>query len=119
MAGIEVIPHTPKRCPQENHSQHPLEAAVVLCVDTLQVLQVDGQPQQLLVEGQGEASVNVQAMEHCQPNDTPHKEEVGYVLLRGGREGGRGEGSWLNTCNLVIAIKVLASKPLQHKMWDC
>lgn len=51
-------------------------------VHRLHVVQRDGFSQQLLVEGQREASIDVVAVEHSQAHDAAHKMEVGQVLLQ-------------------------------------
>ena len=73
--------------PQLEDLLHPVEAPVVFCVYTLQVLQSDGPAQQLLVEGQGEASIDIHAVEHGHSDHSPHKVEVGQVLLRKNMDG--------------------------------
>ena len=64
------------------HSQDPDEAFVELRIHSLQVRQLNGLPQELLVEGQREASINVVPMEHCQAHDPSHKVEVRQVVLK-------------------------------------
>jgi len=51
-------------------------------VHRLHVVQRDGFAQQLLVEGQREASVDVVAVEHRHAHDAAHEVKVGQVLLR-------------------------------------
>ena len=63
--------------------QDPDEAVVQVGVHRLHVIQGDGFPQQLLVEGQSEAPVDVVAMEHGHPHDAAHEVEVGQMLLQG------------------------------------
>lgn len=50
-------------------------------VDGLHVVQRDGFAEQLFVEGQGEASVNVVAVEHRHAHDASHEVKVRQVLL--------------------------------------
>lgn len=47
-----------------------------LRVHSLQVRKLDGFPQELLVEGQREASVYVVPVKHSKAHDSPHKVEV-------------------------------------------
>ena len=68
--------------------QDPDEAIVQVGVHSLHVLQGDGLPQQLLVEGQRKAAIDVVAVEHCHAHDAPHEVEVRQVLL--GTETGSG-----------------------------
>lgn len=63
-------------CCCRRHSQNPDEALVELRVHGLQVRKLDGFPQELLVEGQREASVYVVPVKHSQAHDPPHKVEV-------------------------------------------
>ena len=51
-------------------------------VHRLHVVQRDGFPQQLFVERQSEASVDVVAVEHRHSHDASHKVEVRQVLLQ-------------------------------------
>lgn len=62
-------------------SQHPGQASVQVRVNDLDVVQVDGLPQEHLVERQRKAAVYVVAMEHCQPDDASHEMEVRQVFL--------------------------------------
>ncbi|TNN47973.1 hypothetical protein EYF80_041835 [Liparis tanakae] len=57
-------------------SQDPDEAVVEVRVDGLHVVQRDGFPQQLFVEGQREASVDVVAVEHRHAHDATHEVET-------------------------------------------
>ena len=61
--------------------QDPDQAVVQVGVHRLHVVQGDGFAQQLLVERQGEAAVDVVAVEHRHAHDATHKVEVGQVLL--------------------------------------
>lgn len=72
--------------PFPSYSQDPDQAVVEVWVHWLHVVQGDGFPQQLFVEGQGEAPVYVVAVEHRHAHDTTHKVEVGQVLLGRGTE---------------------------------
>ena len=60
-----------------HHLQHPLEYSV----SNLQVLQQDGEAKELLIEGKGEATVNVQAMKHSQTHHTTNKVEIRQMFL--------------------------------------
>lgn len=51
-------------------------------VNRLHVVQRDRFSQQLFVEGQGEASINVVAVKHRHAHDTTHEVEVRQVLLQ-------------------------------------
>lgn len=66
----------------EIHSQDPDEALVQLWVHSLKVTKLDGLPQELLVEGQGEASINVVPVENSQTHNPPNKVEVRQVVLK-------------------------------------
>ncbi len=61
--------------------QDPDEAVVEVRVDRLHIVERDRFAQQLFVEGQSEASVNVVAVEHRHAHDTTHEVEVRQVLL--------------------------------------
>ena len=61
--------------------QYPYETVVKLWVHTLQVVECDGFGQQLFIEGQGETSIQVVAVEYSNTDDTTHEVEVGEVLL--------------------------------------
>lgn len=50
-------------------------------VHSLNVVQDDELVEQHLVEGHGEAPVNVMAVEDCHSNDSAHKVEVGQMFL--------------------------------------
>lgn len=56
-------------------------------VDGLEVLEGDGFTQQLLVEWQGEAPVQVVAVEDGHAQDTAHEVEVRQVLLEAEAQG--------------------------------
>lgn len=64
------------------HSQYPDEALVQLWVHSLKVTKLDGLPQELLVEGQGETSINVVPVENSQTHNPPNKVEVRQVVLK-------------------------------------
>lgn len=64
------------------HSQYPDEALVQLWVHSLKVTKLDGLPQELLVEGQGEASIDVVPVENSQTHNPPNKVEVRQVVLK-------------------------------------
>lgn len=51
-------------------------------VNRFHIVQSDRLPQQLFVERQREASINVVAMEHRHAHDTTHEVEVRQVLLQ-------------------------------------
>ena len=55
-------------------------------IHTLQVLQHDALAEQLFVEGQREAPIQVVTMEDGHADDAAHKVEVGQVLLQKWRE---------------------------------
>lgn len=55
-------------------------------VHRLQVRKLDGFPQQLLVEGNREAPVDVVPVEHSQTHDAAHKVEVRQMVLQGAAE---------------------------------
>ena len=57
--------------------QHPLEAAVVSLVHALQIIQGDGQTEELLVEGKSETAVDVEAVKDSHTQHTTDKVEVG------------------------------------------
>lgn len=57
-------------------SQYPDEALVQLGVGGLQVVELDGFAQQLLVKGQREAPVDVVTVKNCQAHHTTHKVEI-------------------------------------------
>lgn len=61
--------------------QDPDEAVVEVGVNRFHVVQSDRFAQQLFVEGQREASVNVMTVEHRHAHDATHKMEVWKVLL--------------------------------------
>lgn len=63
------------------HSQDPDEALVQLWVHSLKVTKLNGLPQELLIEGQGEAPVNVVPMENSKTHNPPNKVEVRQVVL--------------------------------------
>lgn len=62
--------------------QDPDEAVVEVGVDGFHIIQSDRFAEQLFVEGQREASVDVMAVEHCHAHDATHKMEVRQVLLQ-------------------------------------
>lgn len=51
-------------------------------IDRLHIVQRDRFSQQLFVEGQGETSINVVAVEHRHSHDTTHEVEVRQMLLQ-------------------------------------
>lgn len=51
-------------------------------VNRFHIIQSDWLPQQLFVERQREASIDVMAVEHRHAHDTTHKVEVRQVLLQ-------------------------------------
>lgn len=62
--------------------QNPDEAVVKVRVYRLHIFQRDGFSQQLFVERQCEASVDVVAVEHRHAHDTTHEVKVRQVLLK-------------------------------------
>lgn len=60
-------------------------------VGGLQVVELDGFAQQLLVEWQREATVDVVTVEDCQAHHTTHKVEIRQMVL-GSRESHRVSG---------------------------
>lgn len=63
-------------CPDTKVLQDPDEAVVEIGVDGLHIVQRDWFAEQLFVEGQGEASVNVVAVEHRHAHDASHEVKV-------------------------------------------
>lgn len=55
-------------------------------IHRLHVIQGDGFAQQLLVEGQSEAAIDVVAVEHSHAHYAAHKVEVGQMLLKNSAE---------------------------------
>ncbi len=76
--------HYPLNLIEELYSQHPDKAPVQLRVYALQVVEHDGFPQQLFVEGQREAAVQVVTVEDRDPDDAAHEVKVRQVLLQKG-----------------------------------
>lgn len=66
--------------------QDPDEAVVEVGIDRLHIVERDRFAQQLFVEGQSEASVNVVAVKHRHAHDTTHEVEVRQVLLHSKQE---------------------------------
>lgn len=64
-----------------DHSQYPDEALVQLGVRRLQVVELYRFAEQLLVERQGEAAVDVVAVKNRQAHHATHKVEVRQVVL--------------------------------------
>lgn len=63
-------------------SQYPDEALVQLGVCGFQVVELDGFAEQLLVEGQSEAPIDVVAVEDRQAHDPTHEVEIWQVVLK-------------------------------------
>ena len=63
------------------NSQDPVETAVQLGVDLLKVIERDLLAEQLLVEGQCEAAVQVVTVEDRQADHAAHEMEVRQMLL--------------------------------------
>lgn len=75
-----------------DHSQYPDEALVQLGVRRLQVVELNWFAEQLLVERQGEAAVDVVAVENRQSHHTAHEVEVRQVVLGDtGKDGETGD----------------------------
>lgn len=64
-----------------DHSQYPDEALVQLGVRRLQVVELYRFAEQLLVERQGEAAVDVVAVKNRQAHHATHEVEVRQVVL--------------------------------------
>jgi len=76
---------------------------VQLWVHSLKVTKLDGLPQELLVEGQGEASINVVPVENSQTHNPPNKVEVRQVVLKKTAEGVTGK--LMRPCSRVNLLK--------------
>lgn len=63
------------------YSQNPHQALVQLWVHRLQIRELDGFPQKLLVEGNCEAPIYVVSVEHSQAHDPTHKVEIRQMVL--------------------------------------
>lgn len=63
-------------------SQYPNKALVQFRVSGLQVVELNGFSQQLFVERQREAPVDVVTMKNRQTHDSAHKVEIRQVVLR-------------------------------------
>lgn len=61
--------------------QDPDKAVVEVRVDRFHIVQCDRFTQQLFVEGQSEAAIDVVAVKHRHAHDATHEVEVGQVLL--------------------------------------
>lgn len=62
--------------------QNPDEAVVEVGVNRFHIIQSDRFAEQLFVEGQCEASIDVMTVEHRHAHDATHKMEVWQVLLQ-------------------------------------
>ena len=67
--------------------QDPHQAVVQVGVHRLHVVQSDGFPQQLFVERQREAPVDVVTVKHRHAHDPAHEVEVRQMLLKGKERG--------------------------------
>ena len=66
---------------RNSNLQDPNEAVVELGIDTLEIIECDRLGEELLVEGQREAAVQVVAVEDGDADDPAHEVEVRQVVL--------------------------------------